>query len=295
MRKNASAGKPPGGQTNRSTVGAEFAFGLIEEIRPLAAEHGVGSEALAGALREAVFEVDQNKKEVECSAEERNSYLLGLILWKVFARGSELWITPKTAAGNDVPVDLLVMAYTMWRRAVSFAASCGVGSSDAAEALAQTTHATADQLARDDRSGESNRIRSVHNYLFAAFMYAIFRVAGKQGSKPVQHVQLSGLNDRSDEGAFHRALESSILCRELLKAMPPKGRRAAIARYFMGFGWPETAETLKTSVNAAQKAQSVGLRRAFETCMRELRNMGRPNAESDTPLMKNKKPISEGE
>ena len=293
MQKDATGLTSAGGRVVRSIVGPEFEQSLIERIRPLAAEHGLKPEALAGALKEAILEDGQRRHWGEYPAEDRRSHALALVLWKLFAGGSELWITLKTPAGNAVPLNLLVTAYRMWRRAVSFAASRGVGSSDAADALAQMTHATADQLARGDRGGEHNRIRSTDNYLFASYMHLIFHISEKQGSTHL--VRFSRLNDRSDEGAFQRALENSILCRELLAVMPPQGRKAAIVRYLMGFEWAEAARALKTSINAAQKAQSVGLRRAFETCMRELRKAARPKAEATTLPKENKKNAFDGE
>jgi DNA-directed RNA polymerase specialized sigma24 family protein len=252
------------------SAGGEFALGLLEQIRPIAAEHGVSQEELADALSEAIFEATQKATEGKGCPEDHRCYVLGLTFWKLFGEGTELWITLRTERGSSVPFELLVTAYKMWRRAVSFAVRCGVGTSEAAEALAHTTHATADQIARIDQSGGANSIRSIHDYLFAAYIYLILRIAAKSGS--IVPMQLSGRNDRSDEGAFQRALEDSILLRELLGVMAPQERRTAIIRSYLGFSWPEVARVLKTSINAVQKAQSVGLRKALETCTRDLKN-----------------------
>ena len=42
--------------------------------------------------------------------------------------------------------------------------------------------------------------------------------------------------------------------------MPTKAKSVAIARYVLGYSWPETAGALGSTVNAAQKALSVGVR-----------------------------------
>ena len=274
-------------------LGQEYELGLLEEILPIAAEHGVSQEELADAVSETIFEAAQKARDGQISTEDHRPYVLGLIFWKLFGKGTELWITLRTVRGNPVPFELLVTAYRMWRRAVSFATSCGVGSSEAAEALAHTTHATADQLARNERDGESTRIRSVHNYLFAAYIYLILRFAAKSGS--TVHIQLSGLNDRSDEGASQRTLENAILLRELLAVMAPQSRKTAIIRAYMGFSWQEVAHVLKTSVNAVQKAQSVGLRKALETCTRELKSFVCPKVDAGTSRNKNKRSRPGGE
>ena len=273
MQKDAAAGTPSGGNILRSIVGQEIEFGLLEKIRELACRYRVRPEAMAGAFQEAVLEIGRNKHDTESPADERRGHLIGLIFWKLFARGQELWITSKTAAGNAVPLELLVTAYRLWRRAVTFAAKHGVGSSDAAEILAHATHAIADRLAMAEHY---DRIRKLDAYLFSAFMYAVFRVSRKQGSKDIHFVQLSGLNDLSDEGAFQRAMEGAILCQELLNVMPPRGKSAATARYLLGYDWSETAAALGSSINAAQKAQSVGFKRALEICAREFRKVRRP-------------------
>ncbi len=255
----------------RRILGQDFELGLLEEIRPATSEHGVSQEELADALSEVVFDAAEKALKGEISEEDHRFYVLGLIFWKLFGKGTELWIPYKTVCGNAVPFELLIMSYGMWRRALSFAAGCGVGSSDAAEALTQTTHATADQLAKNTHRGEKHRIHSVRNYLFAVYIYAILRIAAKSGS--IVEFQWSGRIDRSDEGAFMRHLENTILLRELLAFMTVQERRTTIIRTYIGYDWAEVARVLKTSVNAVQKAQSVGLRKAFEACARDLKNL----------------------
>ena len=53
--------------------------------------------------------------------------------------------------------------------------------------------------------------------------------------------------------------------------MQPKGKSVAYTRYIVGYSWRETAGALGSSVNAAQKALSAGVRKALGTCMQELR------------------------
>jgi DNA-directed RNA polymerase specialized sigma24 family protein len=245
---------------------------LFEEIRPLVNLHGVGTETLVAALEAALLEVGTGENDV--SREELRSTLLGLVLWKIFGRGSALWIASKTEAGHEVPLDLLVLAFAMWEGAVNLATKYGVDTAAAAEALAAATHATADKLAGSGVAREGNKIRDVRNYLFASYMYTIFNIAGKHGSSQPDYVDMEDWvanREDSDKGAFLEVVESGVYCRELLEAMPPKARSVAIARYVLGYSWSETAGALGSSINAAQKALSIGVRRAIGTCMQELR------------------------
>jgi DNA-directed RNA polymerase specialized sigma24 family protein len=256
----------------------------------------VGPETLAGAFKDALLEVDEKKKGGEETAEGLRSSFLGLILWKIFAKGDTLWIDSETEAGNAVTLELLVVAYTMWENAVNLASKYGVDTAAAAEALAQATHAAADQLARNRQDPDGKEIRDIRKYVFASYMYSVFNIAGKQGSDQTEYVDMGDWKaDRklSDQGAFLEALESGILCREFLDAMPPKGRSVAIARYILGYSWPETAGALGTPINTAQKALSAGVRKAFGVCMREIRRVGyRKAANIEAYLAKNKKTSS---
>ncbi len=265
-----------------TTVSQEIATDLTEEIRPWARQHGVTREALARAVTEAQFEVEQ-KGEIASTPEEIHSNLLELIVWRLFSRQSDLWITSKTAAGNRVPLDLLVAAYTMWRRAVRFAAEYDVGRPEVAEVLAENTHATADYIAKRNRES-GDRIRDIDRYLFASFITSIAGIARKRG--PKHQIREASFFERCDEGAFQQALESSVLCRELLNVMPRQARRVAMARYLMGYEWPEVADVFETSVNAAKKAQSVGLRKAFETCRRKFGKVTGEKADGETTPMR---------
>ena len=57
------------------------------------------------------------KEAKEISAEEIRSRLIGLILWKLFGREAAFWINAQTKAGNQVPLDLLVAAYSVRKNA----------------------------------------------------------------------------------------------------------------------------------------------------------------------------------
>ena len=195
--------------------------------------------------------------------EELRSTLFELILWKIFGRGAALWIGSRTEAGHEIPQDVLVTAHSMWKGAVNLAAKYGVDTAAAEEALAAATHATADQLASSGEGTEREEIRDVRNYLFATYMYRIFDIAGKQGSSQTDYVDMENwVSNRklTDKGTFLDGLESGIYCRELLDAMPPRAKSVAIARYVLGYSWAETAGALDSSVNAAQKALSNGVR-----------------------------------
>lgn len=258
----AGEGKPSAVDVGKSLIG---------EIRPLVSRHGVGTETLVAALGDALLEVGTSEKDV--SREELRTTLLGLVLWRIFGRGSALWIATKTEAGHEVPLDLLVLAFAMWEGAVNLATKYGVDTAAAAEALAAATHATVDKLAVRGVAKEG-KIRDVRNYMFASYMYTIFGIAGKHGSSQPDYVDMEDWvanREDSDKGAFLEVVESGVYCRELLEAMPPKARSVAIARYVLGYSWSETAGALGSSINAAQKALSIGVRRAIGTCMQELR------------------------
>ena len=260
------------GGSDNAAVSRRVGKSLIEEIGPLVGRHGVGTETLAGALEEALLEVGARGKDKEVSAEELRSCLLGLVLWKIFGRGP--WIRSKTGAGHEVPLDVLVTAYAMWGRAVSLATRYGVDTAAAAEALAAAAHAITEKLAGSGQEEKGKEICDIGNYLFATYMNLIIGIAGKQGSSQTDYVDMDdwvASRDLSDRGSFLEVLESGIHCRELLDAMPPKGKSVAYTRHIVGYSWRETAGALGSSVNAAQKALSAGVRKALGTCMQELR------------------------
>lgn len=282
------------GRDEHLAVGLQVGERLIEEIRPLVARHGVGTETLACALEESLLEVEESRKDREFSTEELRSILVGLVLWNIFGGGPTLWIRSKTEAGYEVRLDVQVLAFEMWRRAVNFAARCGVDSAAAAEALAAATHATTDRLAETGQETE-DKIRDVRNYLFATYMHRIFDIAGKQGSGQTNYVDMAGWaanRKLSDKGTFMEGLERGIYCREFLDAMPQKAKSVAIARYVLGYDWPETAGALGSSVNAVQKALSAGVQQAIGTWVKQRRARRQKSISSEISKKRNKKASS---
>jgi len=252
---------------------ARVAETLIEEIRPLVGRHGVGPETLACALEEALCEVHSSGKDTDPSGEGLQSCLLGIVLWKIFGGKDGLWISSKTEAGHDVPLEVLVTAYAMWEKAVSLAAKYGVDSAAAAEALMAAAHDRADKLAGGRDQRDAGEIRDVQSYMFATYKYMICGIAGKQVSRQDDYADIKKEAENlevSDKGAFQKVLDSGIYCREFLDALPPKARSVASARYIFGYSWHETAGRLGSSVNAAQKAMSAGVRKVIGSCRREL-------------------------
>ena len=103
-------------------AGSEFeekACELIEELKPLLVEHGVEAAALSDACKEAFREMAKN--DVGNSSEALQSYFMELVLWNLFARGSSLWINSRTNAGNAVPLEIMTMAYVLWKDGLSLA------------------------------------------------------------------------------------------------------------------------------------------------------------------------------
>lgn len=244
---------------------------LMKEIQPLVALRGINSEALAVVFRKSLLEIDS--KRIGNPSDEFRSEFIGLILWRLFVRGGPLWINPRTQAGNNVPLDLLVAAYSAWKSASNLAAKNGMDAMAAADTLVQVTHATADLIARNAADPEAEAIHDVYQYLYTAYAYSVRRTSTRQRSTEVVSVDMEEWITRrefSDRGSFLDALDKGILCGELLDAMQPRGKSAAIARYALDYSWPETADSLGTSINAAQKALSSGFTKAFGICQQQL-------------------------
>jgi DNA-directed RNA polymerase specialized sigma24 family protein len=255
-------------------VGQHVIDSQVEEIRPMLARYGVEEETLARALEEARLEVRTSGKGKKGSGQELRSRILSLVLWKIFGKGSAPWISSRTQAGNETSQDVLVAAYSQWEEAVNLAAKHGVDTAAAAEALAAATHATSDRLAVSGEQTEGKEICDVRKYLFTSYMHRIFHIAGKQGSTQTDYIDMeSWVSSRklSDKSTFLQRLDNGIYCREFLDAMPPKAKSVAIARYVLGYSWPETAGALDSSVSAVQKALSTGVRTAIATCMQKAR------------------------
>jgi hypothetical protein len=276
-----------------SNIRPEALCGLLEEIQPLVVPRGVAAEALSIAFKESLLEIGE--KNIGNSAEEIRSNLIGLILCKLFARRAALWISAQTKAGNQVPLGILVAAYSAWKNASNLAARHGMDAIAAADALVQVTHDTADLIAKNKEESESEGIRDVYHYLYTGYKYSIRRIAAKQTLNAKNSVEIGEWIEKykqefSDNGAFWKVIDNGILCRELLNTMQPKGRSVANARYLIGYSWPEIANSVGTSINAAQKALSFGIRTAFEIYGQELPGMGfRKIANIKNPQFKKKK------
>jgi hypothetical protein len=278
------------GSQIESKYGAGNADILIKEIQVLLTPHGVEEKTVAAAFNEIYGEIDNNR--IIDSAEEFRIYALGTVLWKIFARRNTPWICPRTGSGNAVPIDLLVNAYSLWGKALHLAEKQGVDGAAAAEAFVLAAHKTADRISNKTCHAEIGKVRDAPQYLISAFRHLIPRIAERLGSKQIEDCDLSewlAKGDISDQGISMEIMESGVLCWELLNAIPPYGRSIAIARLLHGFSWNEIADCFGTSVKAAKKALSSGIRNAFGLCLRRLQKMGYHKVVEVEKLLKNQK------
>jgi DNA-directed RNA polymerase specialized sigma24 family protein len=245
---------------------------IVQRLQPSLIPYGVKTEELVKAVQKALKESGRGE------AKEQNQ-LFSLVLYKLFVRNSPLWVSPCTPDGVDVPLDLLVAAYAIWSDAELFAQRHRVDAAAAAEALVDTTYATAEGLIRNDsRDSAGEEIGDLKNYLFKGYMHLISAIEKKLGAAATDYVDLTDWlleKELSDMGDCLEALENGLFCREFLDAMPREGRSAAVARYILGYSWEETAEALGTSVNAAQKALSAGVRTAAGMYLGKMKKSGR--------------------
>jgi DNA-directed RNA polymerase specialized sigma24 family protein len=243
---------------------------LMKALKPLLIEHGVDLATLSDAGKEALLEMDRNN--IENSSEQLRSYFLELVLWNLFARGSSLWINSRTQAGNIVPLEIMTMAYVLWKDGLSLAEHYGVDSAAAAEIMALVTHKAADRVGNYDEDPECEPIRDIRKYVFTAFRYAIYMVAKKQSSPPKDFLEMDSLGKNWESGLT--GIEKQIFCEELLKAMPPKAQRIFTSYYISQYSWKETAKGLSLTVGAAQKILSDAMIKTFGIRMQELRRIG---------------------
>ncbi len=243
---------------------------LIEELKPLLVEQSVESAALSDAYKEALQEMGRN--DIANSSEAFRPYFLELVLWNLFARGSSLWINSRTPAGNMVPLEIMIMAYVLWKDGLSLAEHYGVDSAAAAEIMALVTHKAADRVGNYDEDPESEPVRDIRKYVFTAFRYAIYMVAKKQSSPPKDFLEMNSLGKNWESGLT--GIEKQIFCEELLKAMPPKAQKIFISYYISQYSWKETAKGLSLTVGAAQKILSDAMIKTFGIRMQELRRIG---------------------
>jgi hypothetical protein len=220
---------------NISDINLKDANCLINEIQALLMPHGVEKKIVATAIGEIYLEIDS---EINGDTEDLRTYMMGTVVWKIFGRESTPWICPRTKSGNEVPIDLLVNAYSLWGKALHLAEKQGVDDAAAAEAFVRAAHCTADRISNEKRYSGIGKIRDAPQYLISAFRHSIPRIAEKQGPKQIEEGDLSewpAKGDISDEGISMEIVESGVLCRELLNAISPYARSIAIARLLHGY------------------------------------------------------------
>jgi hypothetical protein len=212
------------------------------------ASHDVATPTLEDGLKKAFDRADED-------FDNLRSRFLDLTLWHIYARDG-LWIGARTPAGNVIPADVLVAAYTMWRNAMNFANNRGVDFLMASSAMEWAAHLTADNLAKGRLPG------NVRKYMFGIYRHRLARSVGQSGCgfRKVEFVE----RRLSDLGSFSTELANRLFSREMLRFMPPQSRKVAQLRHYFGCGWPEIASVMGISVFAARKALSVGLRKARE-------------------------------
>jgi nucleoid DNA-binding protein len=232
---------------------------LFEEIHQLLESYGITTEKVADAIEQSLLEVKRDG----CSV---HKWLLPMVFRRIF--GGFILIRPRTAAGNAIPLDILTVAYTVWREAQLAAIKRGLDELDAAEALANIVNTITDRLAR----GTDVPIRNIRNYMFTGYMNELKRIAEKNG------IFRSGdgnpKNLLSDDGALMDELENRILCGQIVNSLSDTVEKAAVLRYLRGYSCKETAALLGLSNCAARKAISMGIRKIFGRRMRELRELG---------------------
>ncbi len=290
MQGGANELPSAGEGVSKSSGAVQTDSGVLEELKPLLSVHGVRMEVLTGAVKEALQEIGRRGSDAELPAEEHRSCLLGLVLWRIFARGSTLWVESKTEAGNPVSLSVRVAAYAMWGNALRFAASRNIDPAFAADTLSLAAQAAADRLADGQEGRQIGGIGDVKRYIFRTYVLMIGDVVAKHGPTHTDSYDIEDWLencDVSDQGAFLDALEQRVLCGEFMNAMQTRGRRVAIFRHAFGYSWEDTARKLGTSVNAAQKAMSVAIREVAGSCMLELRRVGRRSAaQAEAHLLK---------
>lgn len=248
---------------------------VFQEMQSILAPWKIDPLYLTAIFDEAIHEVQQRVPWDWETGEHLRLSVQSLILWKILAPRSALWIDSRTHAGNDVPLEFLAAAYSMWRPAETLAARHHVDSTTAGSTLAHVTHMAADRIAKMKR--EPMPLAECRKYIFVSYRNAILEIVGLQGTHRTVYVDMANWVARrktSDQGAFIGAIEDGILCSELLNAMPSKCKTAAVARYILGYSWQETADAMGTTVNTAQKELSLGIRQAVGACARKMRKMG---------------------
>jgi len=149
----------------------------------------------------------------------------------------------------------------MWRNALKYAKKRGFDNLKAVTAVLKAVHITVDGLS----NGEP--IDDARKYMFGVYLHLLSRIIRDSG---VLLKKVGFSEETLKKWIFYiDPIEDKVLSRELFEVMPPQGKRVAVLRFKVGLSWEETARKLNTSVNAAQKALSVGLKKAFDTYMKD--------------------------
>jgi len=229
---------------------------LIRIIQSLPDSSKIDAAILDAALDRALRETNEEFEDFQLLVLDR-------ILWHFFAGESGLWVGCRTREGNIIPADMLINAYTMWRSAAAYAENRGVDEVKAASAMVKAVHIAVDNMAK------GHPIEKIRKYLFGIYRHNISRITRKPTfAYKKKRVELTEKR-LADKGIYLSKIEDKMLCRELMEFMPPQGKRVASLRYRFGYDWKETARQLNTSVNAVQKALSVGIQKAFDAYMKK--------------------------
>ena len=230
---------------------------LFSKIQPFVAPYSEKRKKLAAAFNKTFRETELDNIQPET---------LSVIFWRIFGGESILWIDAPTAAGNDVPFDVMATAYAMWRDAQQVAFNRNLDSVDAAEAMTQVVHHIADRLA----DGNAPPIRNMRNYMFVSFSRVLEQINTNCEAVPCRKPNIQ----ESDNGAFLTAVENVIMCDEVLSVLPPRLREMVIFRYMMGKSCNEVAAVFGSSRGAVRKAISAGIKKALGVCRRDLHKLG---------------------
>ena len=230
---------------------------LFSKIQPFVAPYSEKRKKLAATFNKTFRETELDNTQPET---------LSMIFWRIFGGESILWIDEPTAAGNDVPFDVMATAYAMWRDAQQVAFNRNLDSVDAAEAMTQVVHHIADRLA----DGNAPPIRNMRNYMFVSFSRVLEQIDTNCEATPCRKQN----TQESDNGAFLASIENVIMCNEVLSVLPQRLREMVISRFMMGKSCNEVAAVFGSSRGAVRKAISAGIKKTLGVCRRDLHKLG---------------------
>ena len=232
---------------------SEIKRNLIRIIQSLPDSSAIDTAILDAALDRALRETHEDFDDFQLLVLDR-------VLWRFFARESDLWIGCRTPAGNAVSADVLVTSYTMWRGAAAYAENRGVDNLKSAAAMADAVYTAVDDMAK------GKDIVNLRKYVFGIYRHNMLRIirnpnfAYNKKKVGITEKRLWNKRINSDK------IENEVLCRELFEFMPQRAQDVAYMRYWLGHTCEEIAKELNTSANAVQKALSIGIQKALEAC-----------------------------